>query len=193
MNQENSCLSHPQPTTQKSILHTASSQPTSALQEVGELHAATPAPHAEADWKPFDLEIPAECVVVAVILTWRGRIGLFRRSQELPHDGGKWHCITGFVDVGVHSSTQALTELSEETGLQPEDIVSLTPGHSLTISDESGNRWLVHTYVAETDVRRLTLNWENDSYRWAPARHWRRFTNRVPWLDLVIDATGAFA
>ncbi|WP_234422396.1 hypothetical protein, partial [Streptomyces sp. NRRL F-6674] len=32
--------------------------------------------------------------VVAVILMWRGRIGLFKRSGSVQHDAGLWHCIT---------------------------------------------------------------------------------------------------
>ena len=135
------------------------------------------------------IDIPPDRVVVAVILVWRGRIGLFRRSRQLSHDGGRWHCITGFVESGVTPADQALEELSEETGLRHRDILSLVPGFALTIEDSLGQPWLVHTYVAETRVRRLTLNWEHDRYCWTSADKSRRFANRVQWLDLIIEAT----
>jgi len=135
------------------------------------------------------IDIPPERVVVAVVLTWRGRIALFKRSLQLPHDGGRWHCITGFVEAGVGPADQALDELAEETGLHQEDILSLAPGELLTIHDGLGQPWLVHTYIAETSVRRLTLNWEHEQYRWTQVHKFRRYANRVQWLDLIIEAT----
>jgi hypothetical protein len=39
--------------------------------------------------------------VVAVIVRWRNRIALFRRSQTVGHDRGRWHCITGYLEAGV--------------------------------------------------------------------------------------------
>ncbi len=107
----------------------------------------------------------------------------------MQHDGGRWHCITGFVETGVKPAEQALGELLEETGLRTEDIESLIPGHELTIDDALGQPWVVHTFAAETRVRRLNLNWEHDCYRWTQASKLRRFTNRVPWLDLILEAT----
>ncbi|TWD47065.1 NUDIX domain-containing protein [Arthrobacter sp. AG367] len=152
-------------------------------------HSAVHSPRTRVSTMLPAIDTPSERVVVAVILTWRGRIALFRRSQHLPHDGGRWHCITGFVEAGVKPSDQALDELAEETGLRTEDIISLHPGEALTIHDNSGQPWLVHTYIAETSMRRLTLNWEHDCYRWTQANKSRRFANRVQWLDLIIEAT----
>lgn len=107
-------------------------------------------PHTEVSPLRLEPRIPEERVVVAVILTWRGRFALFRRSQQLPHDGGRWHCITGFVEAGVRPSEQALDELLEETGLRPEDIVSLPPGHELTIDDEwDGHGWSIRTLLRQ--------------------------------------------
>jgi ADP-ribose pyrophosphatase YjhB (NUDIX family) len=134
--------------------------------------------------------IPAGQTVVAVIIEWRGKIALFRRSRRLNHDSGLWHCITGFVEAGMTPQQQALEELAEETGLQAMDLQDLQHGPALTVADESGSPWLVHTFIAVTNRRRLKLDWEHDSYRWTTASKTRRFANRVTWLDNVLTATG---
>jgi ADP-ribose pyrophosphatase YjhB (NUDIX family) len=134
--------------------------------------------------------IPPERVVVAVVLEWRGRIALFRRSQQHSHDGGLWHCISGYVEPGVTPERQVMDELSEEAGLQAEDLGYLQHGPELVLTDASGASWRVFTFRAMTNIRRLRLNWEHDSYRWTSPHKWRRFTNRVSWLDEVLRATG---
>lgn len=131
--------------------------------------------------------------VVAVVVEWRGRIGLFRRSQSVHHDCGRWHCITGYVEPHHSPDQQALEELTEETGLRVIDIQGLYRGDVLHLDDHAGNRWVVHTFRAVTQRRRLRINWEHDSYRWVAPRALTRFNNRVAWLDDVVIATARSA
>ncbi|MDQ0799551.1 NUDIX domain-containing protein [Arthrobacter sp. SLBN-112] len=135
---------------------------------------------------------PAVCPpreVVAVIVEWRQRIALFRRSQSVGHERGLWHCITGYVEAGVSPQQQALAELEEEAGLSPLDLAAFQTGEQLLISDKAGNPWLVHTYTAVSKRRRLTINEEHDAYRWTIPAKVSRFSNRVPWLDTVLQST----
>jgi 8-oxo-dGTP pyrophosphatase MutT (NUDIX family) len=137
------------------------------------------------------VDIPAGNTVIAAVIEWRGKIALFRRSRRPgQHDSGRWHCITGFVETGATPEQQAREELFEETGLQTEDLLDLRQGPALVIADGTGARWLVHTFTAVTSRRRLNINWEHDSYRWTTAPKAKRFTNRVDWLENVLDATG---
>ena len=97
------------------------------------------------------LQVPVPApgrMVVAVVVEWRDKIALLKRSQHLAHDRGRWHCVTGYVDPGASPEEQAFRELLEETGL--------TTG----------------------------------SYRWTLPGKIARFTNRVSWLDSVLEATG---
>lgn len=127
--------------------------------------------------------------VVAVVVQWRSRIALFKRSQSVGHDRGLWHCITGYLEAGVSPRRQALTEVEEEAGLKLQDLVAFKPAGQLLISDDAGNPWLVHTYTAVTTRRRLTINDEHDAYRWTVPAKISRFSNRVPWLDLILQGT----
>lgn len=126
--------------------------------------------------------------VVAVVLEWRGHILLLRRSTQVAHDQGKWHCVTGYIEAGHSAVQQAADELYEETGLRLVDLTSFTAGPVLALSDEAGQSWPVHTFTASTLHKRLTLNWEHDTYRWVLPQRLRRFDGRVIWLDAVICA-----
>lgn len=125
--------------------------------------------------------------VVAVALTWHGRVGLFRRSTAVAHDRGRWHCITGYVDPGQDPRAQALIEIHEETGLASVEIDDFRACGVLTLPDGSGDDWVVHIFSADTRQRRLTLNEEHDAHRWVSPNTVRRFENRVSWLDCVLQ------
>ena len=126
--------------------------------------------------------------VIATVVQWRGRIALFKRSQSVGHERGLWHCITGYLEPHVSPEQQALAELEEEAGLTPQDLADFRRGEQLLIPDHEGNPWLVHTFTATTLRRRLTINDEHDAYRWTVPSKISRFSNRVPWLDTVLQA-----
>lgn len=134
---------------------------------------------------------PREVAVVAVVLQWRHRVALFKRSQQVTHDQGLWHCVTGYLEQEVQDPRlQAILELYEETGLAVSDLDEFTAGPVLKMQ-QCAITWKVHTFRAETRRRRLNLNWEHDSYRWVPHVKVQRFAGRVGWLDEVLAATAA--
>ena len=125
--------------------------------------------------------------VVAVVLTWRGRIGLFKRSHAVHSDRGLWHCISGYVDPGCSPVSQAIKEVYQETGLGVSELKQVRIGPALPLPDPRGGSWIVHTFRADTERRRLDLNWEHDDYRWVKPQNVRRFAGRVEWLDQVVS------
>lgn len=131
--------------------------------------------------------IPPSHTVVAVVIKWRGKVALFKRSQKVHHDKGMWHCITGYLEPGASPRQQALDELLEEAGIQVPDLLELRAGPDLVLIGET-EPWLVHTFAAVTSQRRLKIDWEHDSYRWIAPNKVKRFGNRVPWLDDVLHA-----
>lgn len=144
----------------------------------------------DREFSPTGQATAAPRVVVAVVLAWRGRIGLFKRSAEVAHDAGLWHCVTGYVDPGTPPRQQALLELFEETGLSVVDLSSWTDGPILEIAGD-GALWSVHTFSAITEKKRLNLNWEHDCYRWVRPSAVRGFDGQVLWLSTVLDAVAS--
>ncbi|TYL55512.1 NUDIX domain-containing protein [Nocardioides sp. BGMRC 2183] len=126
--------------------------------------------------------------VVAVVLAWRGRIGLFKRSAAVAHDQGLWHCISGYVEPDAVPLAQAVIELSEETGLSVDDLSGIVPGPVLTLADARSGDWTVHTFLAYTDQRRLRLDGEHDTYRWVRPHLLASFDGQVTWLSDVVEA-----
>jgi len=126
--------------------------------------------------------------IVAVVLSWHGRIGLFKRSASVGGGAGLWHCITGYLDEAVDPRDQALAELQEETGLCGDDLVALDERGLLVLPDASGAIWKIHAFTAETNQRRLVLNWEHIAYRWVRPQAVARFDGQVPWLRDVLAA-----
>lgn len=126
--------------------------------------------------------------VVAVVVEWREHLLLLKRSPQVAHDPGKWHCVTGYVEDDCPPMQQALDELHEETGLRLIDLTALDEGPVLLLPDGQRQTWPVHTYLAQTQQRRLRLNWEHTTYRWVQPSRLRRFDGRVSWLEDVIKA-----
>lgn len=133
---------------------------------------------------------PENRTIVAVVLQRRGRTALLRRSSAVSHDHGLWHCVTGFVEPGATAFEQALVEVFEETGLRVADLTSLEEGPVVDLVDADANTWHVHTFRGETTVRRLSINWEHDAYRWVTRRTAPGF-RQVSWLRDVLSAVGA--
>lgn len=134
--------------------------------------------------------IPQSRTVIAVVVEWRGKVALFKRSHRLGHDQGLWHCITGFLEKGASPHQQAAQELLEETGLQTEDLLEFRHGQRVIVFDSQQLPWMIHTFVAISNMRQLRIDWEHDAYRWTSVGRIKRFANRVSWLDSVLSATG---
>lgn len=118
--------------------------------------------------------------VVACVLLHAGRVCLLRRSRSVGSDQARWHCVTGFLPDAVDPLAQALSEIAEETGIQPEAVrlVRRAPPFELIAVD---GPWTVHPFLFAVDSSTICLNWENDAYRWAdPGALGGEAT--VPWL-----------
>ena len=104
--------------------------------------------------------------VVTCFLESDREILLLRRSQKVGSYHGRWAGVSGYVETTPDK--QALTEISEETGLQPEDLQLLKKGEILTVEDEElGTRWLVHPYLFHIKDRgKMKIDWEHKETRW---------------------------
>ncbi|GHB73796.1 hypothetical protein GCM10010377_75250 [Streptomyces viridiviolaceus] len=130
---------------------------------------------------------PTGRAVVAVVLGRRGRIALFRRSALVGSERGRWHCVTGFMESGS-PLLDAVRELYEETGLGVADLVRISTGPVLSLPDRADSVWTVHTFWAETERRRLALNWEHDAYCWIAPGLLPSVDGQVDWLAAVLSS-----
>lgn len=125
--------------------------------------------------------------VVTCFLESDGEILLLRRSQQVGSYHGRWAGVSGYVETTPDE--QALTEIREETGLQPEDLQLLRKGEILTVEDEDlGVRWLVHPYLFHINDRgKIRTDWEHLEARWISRRDIGDFAT-VPRLKETLDS-----
>lgn len=103
--------------------------------------------------------------IVAAMLTHRGRLGLFRRSQLVTGDVGRWHCITGFLPQGTLPLDHAMVEVLEELGIA-EQALRQVGDKVIDMQDEHGQHWRIHAFHFESSTDCVQLNWENDRACW---------------------------
>ena len=125
--------------------------------------------------------------VVTCFLESDGKILLLRRSQQVGSYQGKWAGVSGYVETTPDE--QAVTEIREETGLQPEEIHLVRKGEILVVEDEELSvRWLVHPYLFHiTDRGRIRTDWEHLEARWALPEEIGGFIT-VPCLKETLDS-----
>jgi 8-oxo-dGTP diphosphatase len=125
--------------------------------------------------------------VVTCFLESNGEILLLRRSRQVGSYQGKWAGVSGYVETTPDE--QALTEIKEETGLQPEDVQLLGKGKTLTVEDhELSVRWLVHPYLFHVNDRgKVHTDWEHLESRWISPKEIGDFTT-VPRLKETLDS-----
>ena len=116
-------------------------------------------------WRPMPLE---ERQIVTCFLENGGEILLLRRSGEVSVYRGKWASVSGYIEEGVTPYEQALQELREEAGLDPEDIQLVKTGEVVeAVDEELGRKWVVHPFRFHLARReKITLDWEHTELRW---------------------------
>jgi 8-oxo-dGTP diphosphatase len=125
--------------------------------------------------------------VVTCFLESDGEILLLRRSQQVGSYRGRWAGVSGYVETTPDE--QALTEIKEETGLQPKDLQLLRKSEILTVEDEKlGVRWLVHPYLFHiNDRRNIHTDWEHLETKWISPKDIGDFTT-VPHLKETLHS-----
>jgi len=138
----------------------------------------------ESDLKTTDKQLD-------ILLTWRGRVGLFKKSGQGSTASTPWQLLSvaqtesgSSLDEGF---LQCIQLLHGETGLAVRDILTLQSGPTVELSQ--GSQSTIHVvYVVETNHRRLVLGPEYSVYRWVKKSRIRRFDGGADWLDPVLMA-----
>ena len=107
-----------------------------------------------------------EVHVVTCFLEHRGKILLLRRSDRVGSYRGRWAGVSGYLET--EPDTQALTEISEETGLDAVDVTLVRRGEPLRTSDAGlDTTWVVHPYRFRVRTpEKICLDWEHHEMRW---------------------------
>lgn len=113
--------------------------------------------------------------VVTCFLESDGEVLILRRSGQVSTYQGRWAGVSGYIEKTADE--QALTEISEETGLGEADIKLMKKGKSLVIKDERyGVKWVVHPYLFQIEDRdKIKIDWEHKEARWIDPKNIARY------------------
>ncbi|MDP3964039.1 MAG: NUDIX domain-containing protein [bacterium] len=124
--------------------------------------------------------------VVNCVVCFRKKILIVQRSRALRYYPGLWNGISGFLDDRKSLEEKALEELSEEVGLEKNQIVSFRRGE---IFDQDAPRysktWIVHPVLVKVKTDEVRLDPEAQRYRWVSLTEARRL-ELVPGFDKVL-------
>ena len=118
--------------------------------------------------------------VVTVFLRNGGEVLLLRRSDEVGSYQGRWGAVAGHAEGDPEGAVR--TEISEETGIDPERCELVCRGDPFDVTDSAlDRRWIVHPFLLDCPTRSVTLDWEHTEAEWtSPTAILRRET--VPRL-----------
>ena len=125
-----------------------------------------------------------------VLLTWRGRVGLFKRSRHSSTASVPWQLLSSPQPERTSEDDELLhciQLLHGGTGLTVRDILTIQAGP--TIELVHGSRCTSHfVYEVETNHRRLALGPGYSVYRWVKRQKVRRFDGGADWLAPILEA-----
>ena len=129
-----------------------------------------------------------------ILLTWRGRVGLFKKSGHRSTGSTPWQLLS--VPRAGHGSAlddeflQCIHVLHGGTGLAVSDILTLQCGPTVEVPHGSQSTQHV-VYLVETNQRRLALGPEYSVYRWVKKPRIGRFDGAADWLAPVLEAAAS--
>jgi ADP-ribose pyrophosphatase YjhB (NUDIX family) len=105
--------------------------------------------------------------VINCIVTYKSKIFLVKRSDELRLYPGYWNGISGFLDDDKSIEEKVAEEMREELGLSKKHIVSIKKGSPFDQdAPEYKKTWIVHPLLVKIDTDKVHLDWEAKSGHW---------------------------
>ena len=134
------------------------------------------------------LELPdvEENTVVTVIIKKDNEILILKRSEKVETYKGRWSGVSGGINHGEEPIDAAIRELKEETGIEIERSAISIQGHTIFARD-GNDLWKVHPFLIESKEDEVSLDWENDEYRWIKPADLKLYET-VPKLDRAVES-----
>ncbi|MGI0070380.1 MAG: NUDIX domain-containing protein [Nitrosotalea sp.] len=125
--------------------------------------------------------------IVTVFLTQNDKYLILKRSERVKTMKNRWAGISGIIEGNEDPLYRAKREILEETGI-PENKITLlksTPEIRIDSPQYENHEWLVFPFLFSVQNPPITLNWENNEYRWINSSEIKQYET-VPSLDKVL-------
>ncbi len=126
--------------------------------------------------------------VATSFLRYKRDILILKRSASVKTMRGLWSAVSGTIEPGESPLERAMIEIYEETKVSSKEI-TLAGSGQITLADtpDYGDTWMIHPFLFNVRHKNIRLNWENDEYRWVPARDIIKY-DTVPKLYEILDS-----
>lgn len=125
--------------------------------------------------------------IVTVFLTQNYKYLILKRSDKVKTMKNLWAGISGIIEGNEDPLYRAKREILEETGI-PDNKISLlksSPEIRIDSPQYANHEWLVFPFLFSVQSPTITLNWENQEYRWITQSEINQYKT-VPSLDRVL-------
>lgn len=119
-------------------------------------------------------------------MTYDGRYLILKRSNRVKSMRNLWAGISGIIEGDEEPLYRAKTEIFEEVGIPQDRISLLRSARQIRVGSQYENHeWLIHPFLFSVQDPKITLNWENQEYKWIMPSELAQYQT-VPSLDKVL-------
>ena len=106
--------------------------------------------------------------VVTIIVKFKDKILLLKRSNNVSTYRGKWQAVAGYLDEVRPLKEKVLEELREEIGVLEKDIEKIKYGKMFEFHDKDiGKTWIVNPVLAKLKKKpQIKIDFEHTDYKW---------------------------
>ncbi len=125
--------------------------------------------------------------VLVIIVGYKGKILLLKRSDKVLVYRGKWNGVAGYIDELKPIREKLLEEVQEELGIIEDNISLINSGESYQFIDKAVNKtWVIFPFlVGLKDDPVIKLDWEHSEYKWIKPEELGKF-DTVPNLEVSL-------
>jgi len=124
-------------------------------------------------------------ITTSVILS-KDKILILKRSDDVSTYKGRWACVSGYIEKGETADETARREISEELGLEKEDLDFIRKGKVLYARDKT-LLWAIHPFLFEAKKPEIELDWEHIQFKWILPEEIKDYET-VPKLKEAIES-----
>ena len=110
-----------------------------------------------------------------------------KRSQKVRTMKNLWAGISGIIEGNEDPLYRAKREAWEEAGISDNNLtlVKVMPEIRINSPQYDNHEWVIFPFLFSVQDPEITLNWENDDYRWISPEEIKQYKT-VPSLDVVL-------
>ena len=125
--------------------------------------------------------------IVTVFLTQNNKYLILKRSEKVKTMRSLWAGISGIIEGNEDPLYRAKREVWEETGIPENNITLIKSAPEIRIDSPQydNHEWHVFSFLFSVQNPVITLNWENNEYRWIDSEEIKQYET-VPSLDRVL-------